>query len=690
MISGAFCAGGRGAGLGAVAVSAGGGGGAAIAVEGTGASGPFCRRAAAVAPGVPGTVFRMASPAIADLAGRVLAGRYRLLGSIGAGASGRVYVADDIRLNRRVAVKVLHGALAEDANFLRRFRSEAQHAASLHHPHIVAVYDWCEDAGMPFMVLELLQGGSLRALLDAGGRLSPAQATHVGRQVAQALNYAHSRGVIHRDVKSSNLLFDEHGIVRVADFGLARALAEASWTEPDGGVMGTARYAAPEQASGAPVDGRADCYSRAGVMIEAITGQVPNVGDSPVATVVGRGSRPLTVPDGLGALGDVLARAGQPDPGRRFPDAGALAAALGVVMRELPPPAPLVLPGIGEPLEDPEPTRVAAARAPTPVDAADADAEGPSAVFDQDAVVVVPKRERTPGSYRLVPMVVAAVIVLALVAAGALVASSTGGGGGSVVAPNLVGLSEQDASAKAAAVGLRLAIERRRSDDIAGLVLGQRPAAGAFLSDGSSVKLIVSRGPPPVDIPGDLAGMAATDAQARLEQLGFVVNVQRAFDETVAKDLVIGTDPALGAKAPRESEIVLKVSDGPAPVPVPSDLVGKTFDDAAASLKAKGFGVARNDVFSDTVDVGKVVGTDPPVGQPAAKGSTVTVNVSKGPELVAVPRVVGLTVEAASQALQSVGLVPSVENYGPGKPVRASDPTVGTQVKKGSKVTLFL
>ena len=164
----------------------------------------------------------MARPAIADLAGRVLAGRYRLLGSIGAGASGRVYIADDVRLRRRVAVKALHGALADDGGFLRRFRSEAQHAAALHHPHIVAVYDWGEDSGLPFMVLELLQGGSLRALLDTGGRLSPSQSAHVGRQVAQALHYAHTRGVIHRDVKSSNLLFDEHGIVRVADFGLAR------------------------------------------------------------------------------------------------------------------------------------------------------------------------------------------------------------------------------------------------------------------------------------------------------------------------------------------------------------------------------------------------------------------------------------------------------------------------------------
>ena len=191
----------------------------------------------------------MAVSGVADLVGRVLAGRYRLLAPVGAGASGQVYVAEDVRLRRRVAVKVLHGALADDPGFLRRFRTEAQLAASLHHPNIVAVYDWGEDGDLPFMVLELLTGGSLRTLLDRGGRLSPSQAAHVGRQVAQGLQYAHARGVVHRDIKSSNLLFDEHAIVRVADFGLARALAEASWTEPSGTLVGTARYAAPEQAS---------------------------------------------------------------------------------------------------------------------------------------------------------------------------------------------------------------------------------------------------------------------------------------------------------------------------------------------------------------------------------------------------------------------------------------------------------
>src|SRR5581483_5716972 len=236
----------------------------------------------------------MRTSGVADLTGRVLAGRYRLVAPLGTGASGRVYAAWDVRLQRKVAVKVLHAALADDAGFLRRFGAEAQLAASLHHPNVVAVYDWGEDTdslgtpqtpGTPFMVLELLEGGSLRSLLDRGDRLSPAQAAAVGRQVAAGLDYAHARGLVHRDVKPANLLFDEHGTARVADFGLARALAEASWTEPAGAVLGTARYAAPEQVRGV-VDARSDVYSLALVLVEAVTGAVPFAGETSLATLL--------------------------------------------------------------------------------------------------------------------------------------------------------------------------------------------------------------------------------------------------------------------------------------------------------------------------------------------------------------------------------------------------------------------
>jgi len=220
-------------------------------------------------------------------------------------------------------------------------------------------------------------------------------------------------------------------------------------------------------------------------------------------------------------------------------------------------------------------------------------------------------------------------------------------------------------------------------------VMSQRPAAGAFISGGGKMHLVVSRGPPPVPIP-DVTGQPAGDAQARLEQAGFVVTVRQDYDDLVANNLVIGTDPAKGASAPRESEIVLIVSKGAAPVQVP-DVSGRTYDDAAGALAAQGFKATRNDVFDDRIDVGKVVATDPPGGQLAPKNSNVTVNVSKGPEMVSVPQgLVGKTVEQASQMLQAVGLTPDVENYAPGKTVRAVSPKEGTQVKKGSKVSLIL
>ncbi|MDQ3946200.1 MAG: serine/threonine protein kinase, partial [Actinomycetota bacterium] len=298
----------------------------------------------------------MRTSGVADLAGRVLAGRYRLVAPIGTGASGRVYAAWDVRLRRRVAVKVLHAALADDAGFLRRFGAEAQLAASLHHPSIVDVYDWGEDE-TPFMVLELLEGGSLRGLLDRGERLSLAQAASVGGQVAAALAHAHARGLVHRDVKPANLLFDEHGGVRVADFGLARALAEASWTEPAGALMGTARYAAPEQVRGT-VDARSDCYSLALVLVESVTGEVPFGAETSLSALLSRVDRPLTVPPELGPLAPVLERAGRAAPDERYPDAATFAAALSEVAVRLPAPSPLrllPLPGAGA---DPHPTEL--------------------------------------------------------------------------------------------------------------------------------------------------------------------------------------------------------------------------------------------------------------------------------------------------------------------------------------------
>ncbi|MEO5679203.1 MAG: serine/threonine-protein kinase, partial [Acidimicrobiales bacterium] len=233
------------------------------------------------------------APSSPDLRGRILGGRYRLIAPLGGGASAAVFAAEDEVLCRQVAVKVLHPALAADRAFLRRFEAEARVAAALRHPNVLLVHDWGDDDGTPFLVTELLEGGSLKDLLDRGFRASPSQALQLGLEACRGLDHAHRRGLVHRDVKPANLLFDDEAHLRVADFGLARAISEAATTEPLGAVLGTARYASPEQAEGRPLNGRSDVYSLALVLVEAMTGKVPFAADTSAATLLARLDRPL-------------------------------------------------------------------------------------------------------------------------------------------------------------------------------------------------------------------------------------------------------------------------------------------------------------------------------------------------------------------------------------------------------------
>jgi serine/threonine-protein kinase len=299
---------------------------------------------------------------IAEQVGRVVGGRYRLLAPVGAGASSQVFEASDTRLGRRVAVKLLHPMLAADGAFLRRFRAEARLAASLDHPHVMRVFDWGEEEGGPYLVLEYLGGGSLRALLDTGVRLSEPQAALLGAHAAAGLSYAHRRGIVHRDIKPGNLLFDEDGHVRIADFGVARALAEAALTEPMGAIFGTARYASPEQAEGRPLDDRTDVYSLALVLYESLTGRVPFTGDTVASTLMARLGATLPPSRELGALAPILAQAAISEPLARL-DAALLADELDSLRRTLPAPDPLPLERVHDlgPVAarpDPDPTEI--------------------------------------------------------------------------------------------------------------------------------------------------------------------------------------------------------------------------------------------------------------------------------------------------------------------------------------------
>jgi len=658
----------------------------------------------------------MRTSGVTDLTGRVLAGRYRLVAPLGTGASGRVYAAWDVRLQRKVAVKILHAALADDAGFLRRFGAEAQMAASLHHPNVVAVYDWGDDTASlgtsqppaPFMVLELLEGGSLRSILDRGDRLSPAQAAAVGRQIAAGLDYAHARGLVHRDVKPANLLFDEHGTARVADFGLARALAEASWTEPAGAVLGTARYAAPEQVRGL-VDARSDVYSLALVLVEAVTGTVPFAADTSLATLLARVERHLEVSPDLGALAPVLERAGRADPGDRYPDARSFGAALAEAAATLPAPDPIPLPGPGTIDFDPHPTEIhplpesppPGPLGPLPSVLASPVPARPVEFPDEPLVAIPvlstpqpqPQRQPQPSRpaaprrrrpQRMVPIVVLAVL---LVAAGTAAFAASAATGPRVRVPNFVGLSKGAADKAAKDGKVKLRTRPVASDDPADTVVRQDPASGTLLGAHHSVTLLLSAGPPPVGLP-KVTGETEAEARADLDPAGFVVTTERRTDENVPAGRVVTQQPSTDQASPG-SEVHLVISEGPKPVELPN-VVGRSYDDAVKVLSAKRFKASRKDEYSETVPAGQVIRTDPVQNAEAPRDSTVSVAVSLGPDRVTVGDYEGETVEDAVAALEEAGLQVDVVDYRPRRRVKHQDPPAGTKLRRNETVTLYL
>jgi serine/threonine-protein kinase len=640
---------------------------------------------------------------MADHIGRVLGGRYRLMAPIGTGASASVFLADDVTLRRRVAVKVLHAALADDDAFLRRFRAEAQAAAALNHPHVLAVYDWGHD-DLPYLVTEYLGGGSLRTMLDRGHRLTPSQALLVGLQATRALDYAHRRGFVHRDVKPANLLFGEDGRLRIADFGLARALAEAAWTEPAGAVLGTARYASPEQARGESVTGRSDVYALALVLIEAVTGSVPFAADTTIATLMARVDRPVPVPAAMGPLSRALERAGRPGPDER-PDAAAFGAALMACAGDLPRPAPLPLAPVGvvdvdltvderDPTLLPPPTPSERPAATAVVDPTPMPPPGrPSRRERRDARQRAKRDRQLEGlkrSRRRWPLVVVAVL---------LVLGATGAGAATWLAdrvpthpvPSLLGRTRDAATDAAEANGWVVRVTTTRRDGTAaGEVIGQDPRPGTELEEGEPVTLVVSLGNTLVVVPRGLRGQTREAAEAALTGAGLVVGtVVTQHSEDVPDGVVLDVED-VPDRLERGTSVDLVVSSGPEPRVVPSGLGGGRYDDAAAALEAIGLVPVRVDRFDGDVPAGIVIGTSPAPGTTVERGAEVAVAVSIGPPLVEVPAVGGLTLGQAVAALRTAGLAPgSVAGAADGV-VDHTAPAAGELIPLGSTVNIIL
>ncbi len=608
-----------------------------------------------------------AFPPVGEI-GRVLGGRYRLVTPIGAGASARVYLADDITLRRRVAVKVLHPGLADDPAFLRRFQAEAQSAASLNSPYVLGVYDWGHD-DVAYLVTEYLGGGSLRSLLDAGHRLSPSQALLLGLEGARGLDYAHDRGLVHRDIKPGNLLFGDDGRLRIADFGLARAIAEAGWTDEAGSLVGTARYAAPEQARGERVGPASDIFALALSINESVSGSVPFTNDSVVATLMARTEQPFEPDPDLGPLVSLLRTAGALDPADR-PAAGELAEAFLAAASNLPPPAPLPLAGVGVDVDAVlEPTEHGTSHvSPSPL------ARG--------AVEETAPARRWPWA-----LLLAAIITLVAATATSAWRSETEP---LAVVPDVEGLDRMTAVAELATFGWELDIvDVREANTELDEVVRVDPPPGRALADGETVRLFVSLGEPLVVVPESI-GLSITDAADRLTAAGFTVGeISEAADETVASGLVLALVTPGGAVELEPGTVVdLVVSTGPQDRTVPDMVASGDAADAIVQLAALRLTATEVREFDETIPAGEIIRYEPPPGTIVPVGTDVVIVVSDGPRPRPVPDVIGLDVADATEILEADGFVVVGVLGSPSLPVLATDPAAGEVRSKGTEIVI--
>ena len=642
--------------------------------------------------------FDVAMTRMTEQIGRVLGGRYRLLSAVGSGASAHVYLADDVRLRRRVAVKVLHPALAEDGLFLRRFQAEARAAAALSHPHIVAVFDWSGDEDSPYLVTEFLGGGSLRSMLDAGHRLTTAQALVVGLETARALDHAHRQGFVHRDIKPANLLFGHDGRLRVADFGLARAIAEAGWTEPTGAMLGTARYASPEQARGESVNGASDIYSLALVLIEAVTGTVPFSADTTIGTLMARLEHPLDVPEVMGPLSGILIQSGGLDAGRR-PDAAAFGAGLIDAAEQLarPSPLPVAPPGV-------------------------------------DGVGIQEQRDHTlvrPGVYASGTGAgsgeagAASALVMASGAAvgGAVVGAAVGGAGAgpdgtwagqaSELSPSTGGTGPAVVDAMSRTVlppppggppspagpphtppaGTPVLSANDRS--ARRLMLGALVVAVAVAIGVVGSWVYIRSQVPSHTVPAELVGAQLDEVPDLVGGNGWDIVTRRDYYDGTDEGEIVRTVPEPDTSLREGETLTLHVSLGPPLVPVPQDLVGLSQEDAEDQLATAGLQADVQRQPSDEVDAGIVIGLGEDVSDQVPRGSSVPLVVSSGPDEPEIPDLEGENYRDAVAELEAMGLDVELDfreargGRDEGEVIR-TDPDEGEEVDQGSTVVVVV
>jgi serine/threonine-protein kinase len=637
---------------------------------------------------------------VSDLTGELIDGRYQLERLIASGGMASIYVAMDTRLDRLVAVKIMHPHLANDEEFVNRFIREAKAAAALSHPNIVAIQDqgW-NEGGSPavFIVMEYIDGFTLRELLHERGSLSPDELLRYMIPVVSALAQAHQSGIVHRDIKPENILISKDGRVKLADFGLARgAQLGATMTVESSVVLGSVSYLSPEQVQRGISDQRSDIYSVGVVLFELLTGRKPYEGESPIQIAYKHVNERIPAPSTLRkdlppSLDAIISKATSPNPDQRHKDAGVLLSELRTVQIELDPQKRQLTLELDIPIAA---SKKKSRRLPGEVRIGNSIVDRVRTLTEpimRDAEPVESTAQiRRRASRRVIRNRFVGLILLLSIGSGAAWYELIGS---KISIPSIAGLSQSEAQSSLAPLGLNLVvIARAYSEDIpAGKVITSDPGGGGHLSKGESVKVTLSKGPERIAIPS-IAGMTPDAASAALTAAGLKVGTTtQGFSSTITTGMVIDGDPVAGTPVRRNSIVNLLISKGIQQVTL-SSYVGLSGDQASNELTTAGFKVISTFGYSDTVPAGSVISQKPDGAGTVPFGASISIVVSQGPQSVFIPNLYNLSQSRATLALENLQLKVKVRKIGSkkNKTVTNISPKVGTKVKRGSTVTITL
>ena len=624
------------------------------------------------------------TPNLDPLLGKVLDERYSVDELIARGGMATVYRGTDLRLGRTVALKVLGGVLVNDPDFVDRFTQEARATAALTHPNVVAVHDQGISEGFPFLVMEFVQGRTIREVMAQSGPLTSAHALEIISSVLAGLSAAHDAGFVHRDIKPENVLITNDGHIKVTDFGLARVISDTPVSDSTGAVLlGTMAYLSPEQVQQLAVDQRSDIYSCGILLYEMVTGIVPFTGTSPLDVAYQHVNSNVTAPSAIQpdvppAVDHLVLAATRKSPNDRMQSAREFRDGVIRAMSAVPRAEALTT---ALPLHSTQVISSPARGAHRATGAVPLQKPNPGTGASGIHRAKVSKSPRK----RFAPLL----LILALLIGGAGFYQFTGS---YEPVPPVTGLSTDEATQILAALDLGVQIVEEFSEDVPkGSVIRTDPVAGEKARKGNSITLVVSKGKERYTIPSDLAGKDPADVTAELEALTLVVeSTKEVFDEVIPVGKVVGTDPAGGTSVKRETPVTIQVSKGPAPVEVPA-IIGELLEDTTKNLAKIGLEVqVSEEKFDDSV-AGTILLSDPIPGTTVPKGTVIKVVVSKGPVLVEVPNVVGMDLDKAIVELETAGFEVKTKNklsVAILDRVYSQNPASGTMAPKGSVITL--